>query len=121
RESQRESKECTTHQVRVTLNEREGMALVFGLMARWRSAIGLLGQSDEEAECGETLGVSLGSALRIASVVEVGSEIFVGSIGRENVENDHEDLSRESDDGFVLADAALESQKAHAEEAVFLA
>ena len=50
-------------QRRVTLNEREGMAPRVRADGAVRSEIGLFGQSNEEAQSGETFGISLGSAL----------------------------------------------------------
>ncbi len=85
------------------------------------SLLGLLRESDDESERGETVCVTSYRAIRIASVVEARTEIFVGSIGRENVKHKNEDLTRKCDDGFVPANPSLKPQKAGAKEAVFLA
>ncbi len=55
-----------TNQDRVTLKEREGDALVFGLIRSVDSGCGLLGQSDIEAEGSKAFGVTKNRAFRIA-------------------------------------------------------
>ncbi len=96
-------------------------ALVFVLTLGRGSGVGSGGQNDVEAKCSETARQVIDGPLLIAFIVEVGSQICVGSSSGENVVNENEDLAGNRDDGLVLTNPALESEEAHAQEAVFLA